>query len=230
SAKTPAEDVTSISRTPSQIIHDELKQQEPEKRKIESYETLGFGKSQNTAEKKDNALLCQMRIIDPSERMFDSPLVKQVNLKEEECDELIGFLDLIAQRRQEEERQQQEDRSAVIADKIYGQLNGQVFFEEQNIKQNNDRSWSQSITIVKENSSEEFSQPLNFFNPQHSWILESFLSHQANSWMVRRFHTKEDQLVFQVSFGFPDQTYIESEGLVREEAIVLVAEDLYHCN
>ena len=73
---------------------------------------------------------------------------------------------------------------------------------------------------------QEICQKLNFYNPQHSWILESWLSQQASSWMVKRYSPNADQILYQVSFGFPDQTFLEAEGPSREGSIVAVAEDL----
>jgi hypothetical protein len=181
--------------------------------------------SQNTQQ----FIQCQIKMNDESRQYLDGPFVRQINLAPNELEELLVFIENVEYRRKQQEKAQQERRSCQIAGKIFGQKNGNDFLQSNNIFCNpeNELNWVQSLTIVKsEQEREEVSQPLNFFTPQHSWILENWLSQQALSWSVKRYNQGNDQVVYQVSYGFPDQTFLDAEGPSREGAIVAVAEDL----
>lgn len=170
---------------------------------------------------------CQFNIRDESRQYLENPISRQISLNPEELEELLVFASEIEQKRRKQEKDQQEKRSWVIAKKINNCKNGKEFLNEHSIACNAENNeWSQNLLIVKdENNQEEIGQALNFYMPQHSWILESWLSQQASSWTVRRYCPNE-QIIYQVSFGFPDQTFLEAEGPSREGAILAIAEDL----
>jgi hypothetical protein len=174
---------------------------------------------------------CHLVLQDESNNYLDTPISKQTTLNAEELEELLVFIEGVESRRKKQEKEQQERRSWAIAKQICAQPGGNEFLQEHSINcQNTEGSqeeWYQCITLVKpEGDSEEVQQALNFYNPQHSWILESWLSQQAVSWTVRRYSPNAEQIIYQVSFGFPDQTFLEAEGPSREGAILAVAEDL----
>lgn len=175
---------------------------------------------------------CQIKINDETQQYLEAPIVRQISLAPNELEELLQFAETIEQKRKQQEKELQESRSWQIAQKIFSQPGGAQYLEENNLVfANNEETslqeWYQSLTIVKaDEEAEEVSQPLNFFNPQHSWILENWLSQQSVSWTVRRYNQNSDQIVYQVSYGFPDQTFLDAEGPSREGAIMAVAEDL----
>ncbi|MDX1919808.1 MAG: hypothetical protein SFU25_03625 [Candidatus Caenarcaniphilales bacterium] len=214
----------------------------------ESAATVSFGRKKRNASQQTPAeivseasqkaytpselIQCQIKINDESQQYLETPFARQVNLAPEELEELLLFVEGVEQKRKKQEKEQQEKRSWQIAQKIFGQQGGAQFLEENNLVFANNaetsiQEWYQSLTIMKaDQEQEEVSQPLNFFNPQHSWILENWLSQQAVSWTVRRYNQNNDQIVYQVSYGFPDQTFLDAEGPSREGAIMAVAEDL----
>ncbi|MDJ0626270.1 MAG: hypothetical protein QNJ31_07900 [Candidatus Caenarcaniphilales bacterium] len=175
---------------------------------------------------------CEINISLPSqENIPESKSSQTIKLTSEELEDLVSFIEEIQRIRQQEEKEEQEKRSAIIAKKISVQDDGSEFLQEHNIssisEEENSETWVQSLNIMKDSGeSEEISQPLNFYSPQHSWILENWLSELSTSWSVRRYNQSENKIVFQISFGFPDQTFIEAEGPSREGAIMAVAEDL----
>ncbi len=183
-------------------------------------------------QKANNSFLhCQFLIEDPEANYIDGPIAKQISLDGEEFEELLAFIEVVEKRRRKQEKEQQEKRSWAIAKKIYQQESGKEFLSDNSIScsANNEtglEEWHQGITITKHDGIEEVNQPLNFYNPQHSWLLESWLSQQAVSWTVRRYCPSPEQIIYQVSFGFPDQTFLEAEGPSREGSILAVAEDL----
>lgn len=176
---------------------------------------------------------CQFKFEDESKSYLEVPFNKTVNLAPEELEEILLFIEDVEQKRKKQEKEQQEKRSWAIIQKIASQSEGQQFLEEHCIsnvvdEETKQEEWVQSIVVMKaDGEAEEISQPLNFYNPQHSWILENWLSKQAVSWMVKRYSSNNDQVIYQVSFGFPDQTFLEAEGPSREGSILAVAEDLY---
>lgn len=176
-------------------------------------------------EKAAVLISCQLTIKDESRNYLENPISKQISLNPEELEELLVFAEEIEEKRRKQEKAKQEGRSWKIAKKIAACQGGKEFLNEHSLS-NNQEEWSQNLLIVKdENNQEEISQPLNFYLPQHSWILEAWLSQQASSWTVRRY-CPNGQIIYQVSFGFPDQTFLEAEGPSREGAILAIAEDL----
>ncbi|MDX1918275.1 MAG: hypothetical protein SFT81_03945 [Candidatus Caenarcaniphilales bacterium] len=175
---------------------------------------------------------CTISLDDESKQCLAESLTRCLKLNQDELEQLIAFLDEVELRRKKQQREKQERRSAQIARKIHATNGGGLYLSEnaivfsQTTADNED--WYQFVTIDKGNGDiEEISQTLNFFNPQHSWILENWLSQQSVSWTVRRSYNLEtEQVIFQVSFGFPNQTFLEAEGPSREGAIVSIAEDL----
>ncbi len=189
------------------------------------------------AEKKINQnnsnvyVQCQFLLQDESCTCLEAPVSKQINLTPDELEEFLAFAEEIEQRRRKQEKEQQEKRSWAIAKKICAQPGGTQFFSEHSIAclSNSEgcEEWCQNLTVIKpDGNAEEISQPLNFYNPQHSWLLENWLSQQAVAWTVKRYCPNPEQVLYQVSFGFPDQTFLEAEGPSREGSILAVAEDL----
>ncbi len=176
---------------------------------------------------------CKLELNDTSSNYLEDTVNKQFQLSPEELEELLLFVEQVELKRRKEEKSKQENRSWAIAKKIYEQAGGDEFLTENaiicSVNDKNQEEWHQTILInqSEENQeAQEICQKLNFYNPQHSWILESWLSQQASSWMVKRYSPNADQILYQVSFGFPDQTFLEAEGPSREGSIVAVAEDL----
>ncbi len=177
---------------------------------------------------------CKLELKDSSNNYLEDTLNKQFQLSPEELEELLLFVEQVEIRRNKEEKSKQEKRSWEIAKRISAQDKGNEFLTGNAIicslnDKNQEEEWNQTIFINQldqDQEAQEICQKLNFYNPQHSWILESWLSQQASSWMVKRYSPNADQILYQVSFGFPDQTFLEAEGPSREGAIVAVAEDL----
>lgn len=175
---------------------------------------------------------CQINISDITQKYIDAPIARKIQLSPDELEDLMMFVEEIEYKRHQQEKQEQEKRSWGVAQKIIEQEGGTEFLEQHNIsyitsEDGEIEEWIQSLTVVKDSGeSDEISQPLNFYGPQHNWILESWLSQQATSWTVRRYNQTDEQIIYQVSFGFPDQTFLEAEGPSREGAIMAVAEDL----
>ena len=195
--------------------------------------TNSSGKQNINRNQKNTYIQCNLSFEDESKNYLDSSFIKQVNLAPEEFEQILLFVEEVEQKRRKQEREEQERRSWAVIQKIANQAGGQEFLEEHCISQVEDEEsgqeqWVQSIMVMKaEGEAEEISQSLNFYNPQHSWILENWLSKQATSWTVKRYSSSSNQVIYQVSFGFPDQTFLEAEGPNREGAILAVAEDLY---
>ncbi len=176
---------------------------------------------------------CKLELNDNTNNYLEDTVNKQFQLSPEELEELLLFVEQVELKRRKEEKSKQENRSGAIAKKIHGQAGGSEFLTQNaiicSVNDKNQEEWHQTIFInqsEQNQEAQEICQKLNFYNPQHSWILESWLSQQASSWMVKRYSPNADQILYQVSFGFPDQTFLEAEGPSREGSIVAVAEDL----
>jgi hypothetical protein len=192
--------------------------------------------SSSMPEDNSNKVLisCKLELNDNTNNYLEDTVNKQFQLSADELEELLLFVEQVELKRGKEEKSKQEKRSSAIAKKIYGQAGGDEFLTENAIicsvnDKNQEEEWHQTIFInqsEQNQEAQEICQKLNFYNPQHSWILESWLSQQASSWMVKRYSPNADQILYQVSFGFPDQTFLEAEGPSREGSIVAVAEDL----
>ena len=190
-----------------------------------------IGKQVEESLKKDGSLEnyvdCQISIQDESNTYLGNPISRQISILPDELEDLILFIEQVEERRRTQEKQGQEKRSADIAKKIASQKLGIQFLRESSIlSDDGGETWNQIISISGQNGDEEIAQVLNFQNPQHSWILETWLSQQAVSWTIKRYSPTPEQIIYQVSFGFPDQTFLEAEGPSREGSILAVAEDL----
>jgi hypothetical protein len=198
---------STINRTPAQIVNQIINEEEVVPAEID----------------------CKISLNDETDKYFDSPLVKNIRLTPEEFEDLLMYVEQIQVKRRQEEKIIQEKKSTQLANKIAKTEVGKEFLESYGIVQyDQSGKWFQSIKVSKDDDDQdELNQVLNFYNPQHSWILENWLSNQSVSWVVKRYSKSEDEIVYQISFGFPDQTFLEAEGPTREGAIFAVAEDLF---
>lgn len=175
----------------------------------------------------ENYIECQISIKDDN-RYLKNPIVKNVCILPNELDDLILFFEQIEKRRKTKEKEMEEKKSAQLAKKIVSKKGGAEFLSTNSIvSDDNGESWHKVISLEMSGREEEIiAQVLNFHNPQHSWILETWLSEQATSWVVKRQISNRNQIMFHISYGFADNTSLEAESPSREGAILAIAEDL----
>lgn len=176
----------------------------------------------------DRNIICQI-VIQKGDSEEEKKVLALRSIELEQLDEFVKEIENICKKEQEDRQQK---RSQKLTDKIASNSEGARFLAENMIVKGANNIWYRVIKTFSKTPDgrdevKEMYQNLNFFIPDHSWVLEKWICNRAFSWSIKRVNNREDKCSYQVSFGFPDQSFLEAEGPTKEGSIVALAEDLF---